>query len=335
MDAARLNCLQRGRSGLARVGCAILSIGVALSVPAADQYPAKPVKLVLPFQAGGPADLFARLTAERLGAEWGRPVLVDYVLGATGSIGTSAVAKAAPDGYTLLFTPDIPLTMYPAVAERLPYAPRTDFKPVGTLGRSANALFVSPSLEVSSVAELVALAKAKPGNLTFSSAGMASPAHFAAELFKTTAAIDMTHIPYKGAAPAMTAVLGGEVSLFFGPITAGLAHVRSGKVRALAVTDSVASPLLPAVKPLVEQGFPGLVIVVRYTVLAPAQTADAVVLEIGRALQKVTGDSALRAKMEAAAITPDWQGPAQTAQTLEEERRRWREVATVARITSN
>lgn len=198
------------------------------------------------------------------------------VSGGTGSIGANAVARAAPDGYTVLVTVDIPLTMYPAVAKSLPYDPRADFKPVANIARTVNALFVNASVNASSTGELVALAKAQPGKLTFSSAGIASPAHFAGELFRSIAGIDMTHVPYKGAAPAMNAAVSGEVSLMFGPITQGLPHLRSGKLRVLGVTGREASPLLPGVKPLAEQGFPGLVVFNWYPVMVPARTPDTV-----------------------------------------------------------
>ena len=311
--------------GLAQLAC--VALGPVGPAEAGDEYPARTVRFVQPFQAAGPADVLARLTAEKLAVQWGRPVIVDNVVGATGSIGAAAVAKAPADGYTLLFTPDIPLTMYPAVARGLGYDPQADFKPVGILARSPNAVFVNSALGVSSVAELVALAKAQPSKLTFSSAGVASPAHFAGELFRIRAGIDMTHVPYKGAAPAMAAVLSGEASVFFGPIPQGLAHVNSGKVRALAVTDAQASPLLPGVKPLVEQGFPELVIVVRYVVLAPAHTPDAVVRTVGGALKRVLDEPALRSRLHAAAITPEWEGPEQLAQAIGADLKRWRELA--------
>jgi tripartite-type tricarboxylate transporter receptor subunit TctC len=238
----------------------VLIFSLARAAYAEDAYPARPVKLVAPFPAAGPLDVIARLVAAKLTEAWKNPVVVENVTGASGSIGANAVARAAPDGYTLLITVDIPLAMYPAVAKSLPYEPDKDFKPIASLARTDNGLFVNAGLGVSTVDELVALAKKQPGKLTFSSAGIASPAHFGGELFKAIAGVDMTHVPYKGAAPAMAAALSGEVSLMFGPIAQGAPHVRSGKLRALGVTGTNPSPLLPGVKPLVQQGFAGLLV---------------------------------------------------------------------------
>ncbi len=206
-----------------------------------DAYPSRPVKFVVPFPAGGPLDIPARMIAQKLTDHWGKAVIVENQVGASGSIGANNVARAAPDGHTLLVTVDIPLTMFPAVAKNLPYDPQKDFRPIGSFVRLQNALFVNPRVNVASASELVALAKKQPGKLTFSSAGIASPAHFGGELFKVIAGIDLTHVPYKGAAPAITAAATGEVDMMFGPIGAGAPHVRSGKLKALGVTGSVPS----------------------------------------------------------------------------------------------
>jgi tripartite-type tricarboxylate transporter receptor subunit TctC len=185
---------------------AVVFLLLAFTVSAQESYPARPVKFVVPFPAGGPLDIPARLIAHKLTDHWGKAVIVENQVGASGSIGANAVARAAPDGHTLLVTVDIPLTMFPAVAKKLPYDPQKDFRPIGSFVRLQNALFVNPQrLSVSSARELVELAKKAPGKLSFSSAGIASPAHFGSELFKVIAGIDLTHVPYKGAAPAITA----------------------------------------------------------------------------------------------------------------------------------
>jgi tripartite-type tricarboxylate transporter receptor subunit TctC len=206
----------------------LLVLAFCLPAAAQDSYPSRPVKLIVPFPAGGPLDLLARVVSLRLTEEWKSPVVVENVTGATGSIGTNQVARAAPDGYTLLVTVDIPLTMYPAVAKKLPYDPQADFKPIASIARTDNGLFVNPSLGVATVKELVEVAKKRPGKLTFSSAGIGSPAHFGGELFKAIAGIDMTHVPYKGAAPAMAAPRSGVPTLLFGPISQGMTQVKSG-----------------------------------------------------------------------------------------------------------
>jgi tripartite-type tricarboxylate transporter receptor subunit TctC len=312
----------------------LLSSAFLLPAAAQDAYPSRPVKFVVPFPAGGPLDVLARVVAQKLGDNWGNPVVVENVTGATGSIGANNVARAAPDGYTLLVTVDIPLTMYPAVAKKLPYDPDADFKPIASLARTDNGLFVNPSLGVSTVKELVELAKKQPGKLTFSSAGIGAPAHFAGELFKVIAGVDMTHVPYKGAAPAMAAAMSGEVNLMFGPITQGLPQVKAGKLKALGVTGPQASPLLPGVKPLVEQGFPGLLVFNFYPVMAPAKTPDALTEKVRSGLKAVMSDHAVRARLEAVGIEPVWDDPQQVMVALKSDRMRWSALAKKANIQS-
>lgn len=314
----------------------LMLVALAFCLPAAaqDSYPSRPVKFVVPFPAGGPLDLLARVVSQRLSEEWKNPVVVENVTGATGSIGANSVARAAPDGYTLLITVDIPLTMYPAVAKKLPYDPQADFKPIASIARTDNGLFVNPSLGVSTVKELVELAKKQPGKLTFSSAGVGAPAHFAGELFKVIAGIDMTHVPYKGAAPAMAAALSGEVNLMFGPISQGLPQVKAGKLKALGVTGPNPTPLLPGVKPLVEQGFPGLLVFNFYPVMAPAQTPDAVTQKVRAGLKAVMSDPAVRSRLEAAAIEPVWDDAHQVSEALKADRLRWSALAKRAGIQS-
>jgi len=302
---------------------------------AEDAYPTRPVKLVAPFPAAGPLDLIARLVAAKLGEAWNSPVVVENVPGATGSIGANTVARASADGYTLLITVDIPLAMYPAITRSLPYDPDKDFKPIANLARTDNALFVSSSLGVTTVGELIALAKKNPGKLTFSSAGIGSPAHFGGELFKTIAGVEMIHVPYKGAAPAMAATLSGEVSLMFGPIAQGAPFAKSGKLRALGLTGTRPSPLLPGVEPLVNQGFPGLVVSNTYPVMAPAATPDAIAAKIRAGLENVLAQDDVRTRLEKAGIEPQWAGdPRQIAAGLAAERKRWRELAQRAGIQS-
>src|SRR4051812_2617833 len=202
---------------MTRLLSALPGLLLCLSVHAQEAYPSRTVRFVLPFPAGGPLDVMARIAAQKLSEQWGKPVVVENVAGGSGSIGANQVARAAPDGYTVLLSVDIPLTMYAAVAKNLPYDPRKDFKPVASVARTANGLFVNPKVNAATAQELVALAKAQPGKLTFSSAGYAAPAHFAGELFKVIAGIEMTHVPYKGAAPAMSAAVTGEVDMMFGP----------------------------------------------------------------------------------------------------------------------
>lgn len=299
---------------------------------AQDAYPSRPVKFLVPFPAGGPLDVPARIIAQKLTEHWGKPVVVENQAGASGSIGANAVARAAPDGYTLLVTVDIPVTMWPAVARKLPYDPQKDLRPIGVFARLQNGLFVHPSVDAATAGELVRLAKQQPGKLTYSSAGIASPAHFGAELFKVIAGVDLTHIPYKGAAPAMSAALAGEVNMMFGPTTQGAPHVRSGKLKALGVTGPRPSALLPGVKPLAEQGFQGLVFTNWEGVLAPARTPDAVAEAIGAGWKKVMNDAEVRAKLAGMDLDPVWEEPDEMRKVIAADLKRWGELARAAKI---
>jgi tripartite-type tricarboxylate transporter receptor subunit TctC len=298
-----------------------------------EAYPARAVKFILPFPATGPLDVMARMAAAKLSEQWNRPAVIENVAGGSGSIGANQVARAAPDGYTVLLTVDIPLTMYPAVAKALPYDPRRDFRPVASVARSANGLFVNAAkVSATSTQDLVAYAKAHPGALTFSSAGVGAPAHFAGELFKVIAGIDMTHVPYRGAAPAMAAAVAGEVDLMFGPIAQGLPQVKAGRLRVLGVTGNQASPLLPGVKPLVEQGFPGLVVDNFYPVMLPARTPDNVAQALGAALRRVFDDPQLHARLDAMGTPVAWEGAEEVRHRIDADLERWAEIARRAKI---
>ena len=306
--------------------CALLTAAVG-PARAQDTYPSRPVRIMVPFPPTSPIDVIARLVASKLTDRWGKPVVIDNKPGATGSLGADMVAKALPDGYTLLFTADFSLTMYAAIAKQLPYNPVTDFKPVATIARTQNGLFINPGIGVSTVEELIAVAKQRPGKLVFSTAGVASPSHFAAEQFKAAAGVDMLHVPYKGGPPAMTAVVTGEASMSFGPIPQAIAYVRAGKLKALAVTGTATSPLLPGVKPLIEQGFPGLVMRPWFPVLAPARTPDSVTDIVRETIRKVMDDPELRARLEFMGIEPVWEGPEEVKRAIEADIKRWKEVA--------
>jgi tripartite-type tricarboxylate transporter receptor subunit TctC len=318
-----------------KYGVALLIGWLASAFPAAAQeYPAGPVKFVVPFPPGGPLDVPARLVAQKLSQRWNKPVVVENQAGGSGSIGANSVARAAPDGYTVLVTVDIPLTMYPAVAKNLPYDPQADFRPVGIYSRFQNALFVNPKVPASDVAQLVALARKEPGKLTFSSAGIASPAHFAGELFKMLAGIDLTHVPYKGAAPAMRAALAGEVDMMFGPTTQGAPLVREGKLKALGVTGPRPSPVLPGVQPLSQQGFPALVLQNWFGVFVPARTPDGPVQAIAAGWQAVLADPEVRQRLTAMDLQPAWEGPEAVRESIAHDLRRWAELARRAHIES-
>ena len=310
---------------------AVLSVVLlAGPAPAQDAYPSKPVRFVVPFPAGGPADVLVRLYAQQLGERWGKPVLVDNRAGATGTIGVDAVAKAAPDGYTLLFTVDLPIVMAPALL-KTPYDVKRDLVPIAAVAEGMNMLVAHPSTGVRTLAELVAAAKERPGTLTFASAGNASPGHVCGELLKRGAGIELTHVPYKGAAPAMNAALAGEVSIFCGPIPVGLPHVKAGKLRALGVTGTKPSPLAPGLAPL-SATYPEVVLSNWYAVFAPARTPAAVIRFLADELERVAADATVRERLAGIGVDPLWLAGPQLAQAVDSDGERWARVIKAANI---
>jgi tripartite-type tricarboxylate transporter receptor subunit TctC len=277
------------------------------AVPAAAQYPSKPVRLVNPFTAGGPLDLMARILSERLGTALGRPVIVDNKPGAAGNVGAAEVARSAPDGHTVLLTLFSIITNNPHLYERLPFDPLKDFSPVIALATSDSIVIVNPSVPAQSMKELVAYAKANPGKVNYASAGKASPGHITAEYFARHTGAQMTHIPYKGNAEAIRSVLSGETQVMFTPTTGALALAQGGKVRAIGVylTDRIAE--LPDVPSLEAQGISGFDqknLPFWYGVLVPAGTPREVVQRLNGEILKILKDHDTSQRMRAARIFP-------------------------------
>jgi tripartite-type tricarboxylate transporter receptor subunit TctC len=235
------------------------------------QYPSKTVRIVVPYTPGGGVDIMARLFAAKLTERLGQQFIVENRPGGGTIIGTEAVARAAPDGYTLLFA-NPALTATPALADKVPYDTAKSFASIGMVGSSFNVLVVHPSLPVRTVKELVSLAKARPGELNYASAGTGSAIHLAMELFQNASGIDVVHIAYKGASPAITDVLGGQVPLMFATTPPAVEHMRTGKLRALGVSSARRLAVLPAVPTIAESGYPGFEVNNWYAVVAPAQT---------------------------------------------------------------
>lgn len=309
----------------------------ALAVPAAHAqgtatYPTKPIRLVMPFPPG-PADTLARLFAARLGERWKQPVVVENRPGATGTIGTDLVAKAPADGYTLLFTVDLPIVMAP-VLFKTPYDVLRDLAPIAGVGDGMNLFGVHPSAGVNTLAEFVAAAKAKPGTLSFASAGNASPGHVCGEMLKTAAGIDLTHVPYKGAGPASQGVLAGEVTAFCGPVPALLPHVRSGKLRAMGVTGPKPSPLAPELATL-SSTYPALVITNWYGVFAPAKTPQPILDAARSALRAVWEDAELKQRMQTMGVDATWVEPADLARLIGADQAKWANVIKSANIKAD
>ena len=288
----------------------LLFLGVALLVCAASalaqSYPAKPIKIVVPFPAGGIADLYARLIGARLTDAWGQPIVIENRTGAGGNIGADAVAKSPPDGYTLVMgsfgTHAVNVSLFAA----MPYDPVKDFAPVILVLEAEGLLVVHPSVPAQSVLDLIAYGRAHPGKLTYASAGMGTASHLAGELFKTMAKVEMTHVPYKGNVPAITDLLAGQTSLLFGTMPTVLPHAKVGKLRALATIGSVRSAAAPEL-PTVAETLPGFEVNNWVGLLAPAGTPNEIVrkwnVEVNRIM---TGaDIKQRLPVEGARYSPN------------------------------
>jgi len=298
-------------------------------VAQAQAYPTRPVHFVVPFPAG-PNDALARLSGKKLSEDLKQPVVIDTRPGATGTIGAEVVVRAPPDGYTLLFTVDLPITMAPALL-KLNYDVQRDLVPIAAVVKSDNVLVVHPATKIHSMAELVAEAKAKPGALTFASAGHASPAHMCGEMIKRQADIDMVHVPYTSATAAMNAVLAGNVNMFCGPIGVALPQVKAGNVYALGVTGVEASPLLPGITPLAAS-YPGLVISAWYGLFAPSGTPDSVTNILHDEFKKIFAEPEVQPTLLALGLTREWVSGSDLVQKIASDIAKWRDFTAAANI---
>jgi len=259
----------------------------------AQDYPNRPVKIIVPFAAGGPADVFARFVGQRLSEAMGQPFVVDDRPGAGSVIGTDAAAKSTPDGYTLLMMSNAQ-TVNESLIPNKPYALLRDFAPVAPVNYSDLVLVVHPSVPANTLADLIRLAKASPGKLNYASSGPGTPYHMAGELFKVMAGVDIVHIPYKGSSGARTDVLGGQVQMMFDAVTTMSEHARAGTVRALATTGKARSPVLPNVPTVSEGGVPGYEAVIWLGIMAPKGTPPAIVARLNAEITKIVNTPEVR-----------------------------------------
>ncbi|CAP40382.1 tripartite tricarboxylate transporter substrate binding protein [Bordetella petrii] len=306
----------------------------ANTAAAAATWPDKPVTLVVPYPPGGPTDIVARTVAQGLGDELGQTVIVDNRSGAGGNIGADMVAKSAPDGYTLLLaTTAHAINM--SLFKNLGYDTRKSFAPISLLTKGPLVIVTRPDLPAQNVRELIALAKASPGKLTFASSGNGQSTHLSAELFNTMAGTRMVHVPYRGSAPAMTDVMGGQADIMFNTMLSSMPYVKDGKLRALAVTSAARSPAAPDVPTVAESGLDGYEATAWNGLMAPAGTPDAVVQKLSAALQKVLGRPDLQKQFAQQGFDADWMTPAEYGQFLDDEIRKWAEVVKVSGATVN
>lgn len=276
---------------------AALAVALAPAGPvAAQDFPTRPVTLVIPFAAGGSTDLVGRLIAERMAAELGQPVVVENKGGAGGNLGAAQVAKASPDGYTILMGTVATHALNPALYKKMPYDPVTSFAPVSLLVVVPNVLVVNPDFPAKTTEELIALLKKDPGKYSYASSGNGTPLHLSGELFKSMADVDMQHIPYQGAGPALVDVLSGQVPIMFDNLPSSTSHIKSGKLRALGVTTAKRAPSFPDL-PAIAEAVPGYETYTWNAVFAPAGTPPEVVAKLNAAANKALADPKVQARL--------------------------------------
>jgi tripartite-type tricarboxylate transporter receptor subunit TctC len=313
------------RTSLAVAG-AVLGACAALIPAAAQDYPNRAITLVVPYAAGGGNDVMARIVGEKMSRTLGQQIVVENRPGAGGAVATRAVAKAAPDGYTLVIGGTGSLAVNPSLYANAGYDPRKDFSPVGLIGTSAMIVLVHPSVPAKSMTELIALAKQDPGKLNYASAGVGSGIHLAAELFATMAGVKLTHIPYKGTGPALSDLIGGHVSIYFSSLPSAIGIAKEGKVRPLAVTGAKRSDIFPDLPTVAEAALPGYEAVLRYGIVAPAGTPRAVVDKLNAALRAALDDPDTKARMARDGTEPVPSTPEQYAADIDREETKWSDV---------
>jgi tripartite-type tricarboxylate transporter receptor subunit TctC len=311
---------------------ACMSLGQVAAL--AQTYPAKPIRIIAPSGAGGPVDVICRTVSQALGEVLGQQVVVDNRVGAAGLIGTEIVAKAPPDGYTLLFGFSGPLAIVPNLNPNTPYDPIKDLVPVSQVAAGPYVLLVHPSVPAKSVKQLVALAKSRPGKMNFSSGGTGVGIHMAGELFKLAAGVNIVHVPYKGAAPAMTALMAGEVDMMFNGLSSALPHIKSGKLRGLAVGGDKRSALFPELPTVKESGF-DFNTTGWYGVVAPKGTPQSVVNTLHKGLQQALATPQLKAQFTRLVVEGVGSSPEEFSRLIAEELQKWARVIKTAGLKMN
>jgi tripartite-type tricarboxylate transporter receptor subunit TctC len=313
------------KSALARL-LAVLFFAAFATAAFGQAYPAKPIHFVVPYPAGGPLDTVARLLGQKVSESLHQPVVVENKPGAGGNIGADSVAKATPDGYTILMGAVATHAINPTLYRNIPYDPVKDFAPVTEVAWTPNVLVVNPSLPVSNVKEFIAYAKAHPGELNFGSGSTGSAGHLAGELFKTMAGVKMVHVPYKGAGPAMQDLIGGQIQLMFDNLASSLGQIRAGKVRALAVTTARRSTLAPDLPTIAESGLPGFDISTWFGIFAPGGTPQPVVQRLHDAFVDALHAPDVQATMKKMGAEPVGNTPAQFADYIRAEAAKYAKV---------
>jgi tripartite-type tricarboxylate transporter receptor subunit TctC len=310
---------------------AALLLLAAANGASAQAWPVKPVKLVVPFPAGGPTDVLSRAMADKLGTALVQPVVIENKPGAGGAIGADFVAKSAPDGYTLVMATTSTHSIGPYLA-KLPYDPQKDFTPIVWVGNATNILVVPPSLGVSSVQELIVLAKKDPGRLNYASSGVGTVVHLTTEHFANQAGVTLTHVPYKGVQLSIPDLLSGQVSMLFDNIMTAQSHIKSGKLKALGISSLQRSPLVPDVPTIAESGLPGFESVTWFGVFGPAGTPKAVVERMNTEVNKVLADPAIRERFAQLGFEPAGGTPGEFAAVVQRDAAKWSRVIKDANV---
>jgi tripartite-type tricarboxylate transporter receptor subunit TctC len=298
---------------------------------AADDWPARPIRLIIPFPPGGSNDIIGRLIGVHLGERLGRPVVIDNRAGAGGNLGTELAAKASPDGYTMLIV-SAAYAFGPSMYQKLPFDPVKSFVPVAKIGNGPNVVSVFPGLPVRTAKELIALAKAKPGQLNFASAGVGTSVHLASELFKMMAAIDIVHIPFKGGFPAMVDVMAGNSHIVIGTLVQGLPHIRSGKLRALGMASKKRSLTVPELPTIDESGLPGYEAANWWGLVFPAGISAAIVNRVDKEVAQILTLDDIKKRFAADGAEPDHVSQAEFGKFVAAETAKWARVVKQAGI---
>lgn len=314
-----------------------VGIGIALSalcsgLASAQTYPNRPIRWIVTYPPGGPTDAVARTVGAELTKAWGQQIVIDNRAGAGGVIGTDLAAKAAPDGYTLLFGTSAGLTINPALSSKLPYNALKDFAPISLLVLNPQILVLNNAVPAASVKELIAYAKANPGKLNYASVGQGSPNHLGMELLKALAGIDMVHVPYKGTGPAITDLLGGQVQLMFNSMPSVLPLVRSGKLKGIAVGSAQRSAAASDIPTVAEAGVPGFENVTWYGMFAPAKTPHDIVVKLNRQVVAILADPQMAQRLAAQGAEPRSSSPEELVKFMQVESERWKKVIKTANI---
>lgn len=313
---------------------ALAALAIAPQAQAQEAWPSKPIRLVVPFAPGGSTDVIARMLGQKLSQLWGQSVVVENRAGAGGNVGADVVAKAMPDGYTLLFASGS-VTINPQLYKRMPFDTKKDLVPITNVAQGPMLVVVPENSPAKSLKDLIAMAKAKPGSLNFGSAGVGSQVHMAAENLADAAGIDINHVPYKGEAPAYTDLIGGQTQLMVGNFAAASALLGNGRLRALAVTSPQRSPLLPQVPTAAESGLKGFENIGWFGLLAPAGTPPEVLSRVQRDTVKMLGETETKARLYVQGMLPVGNTPAEFARAMDAESLHWAQVVKNRKLSAN